>query len=241
MPSTPRPRRRTTVGGVLGELLVTVGVLVLGFVGWQVWLSDDILGSQQQAAAETFAQSLSGEAPAGEPAAELRTDEPPVAEAPGDQEAFAVVSIPRFGDFQRVVGEGTSRFVLDSLDLGLAHYDTSAMPGDVGNFAIAGHRNGQGGPFTRLDELVVGDRIYVQTSGVWYVYEYRDSEYVEPTQVDVVAPVPNQPGVAPTDRIMTMTTCHPEWSAATRLITYSVLVGWSETMPAELAAIQGGA
>lgn len=226
---------------MLGELLVTVGVLVLGFVGWQVWLSDDILGGQQQAAAETFAQSLAGEAPAGEPAAELRTDEPPVAEAPGAQEAFAVVYIPRFGNFQRVVAEGTSRFVLDSLDLGLAHYDTSAMPGDVGNFAIAGHRNGQGGPFTRLDELVVGDRIYVQTAGIWYVYEYRDSEYVQPTQVDVVAPVPNQPDAVPTDRIMTMTTCHPEWSAATRLITYSVFVGWSETMPAELAAIQGGA
>ncbi len=240
MPKTPRPRRRTTVGGVLGELLVTVGVLVLGFVGWQVWLSDEIMGGQQQDAAETFAQSLSGEVQ-GEPATELRTDDPPVAAAPGDREAFAVVHIPRFGDFQRVVGQGTSRFVLDSLDLGLAHYDTSAMPGEVGNFAIAGHRNGQGGPFTRLDELVVGDRIYVQTAGVWYVYEYRDSEYVQPTQVDVVAPVPNQPGAVPTDRIMTMTTCHPEWSAATRLITYSVFVGWSETMPAELAAIQGGA
>ena len=227
---------------MLGELLVTVGVLVLGFVGWQVWLSDDIMGGQQQAAAQTFAQSLSGDAPDAEPAPELRTDAPPVAAAPADREAFAVVYIPRFGpDFVRTVGQGTSRFVLDSLDLGLAHYDTSAMPGDVGNFAIAGHRNGQGGPFTRLDELVVGDRIYVQMQGVWYVYEYRDSEYVLPTAVDVVAPVPNQPGVAPTDRLMTMTTCHPEWSAASRLITYSVFVGWSETMPAELAAMQGGA
>lgn len=240
--ATPRARRRTSVVSVLGELLITAGVLALGFVGWQVWLSDDIAGSQQQAAAETVAQGFGDHGVADE-SVELRVDDPPVGTAPGDTEAVAVMYVPAFGEYARVVGEGTSTYVLDSPDLGLAHYTESAMPGGVGNFAIAGHRNGQGGPFTHLDDLQVGSLVYVQTAEAWYVYEFRNSEYVEPSAVEVVGPVPQQPGAAPTDRLLTLTTCNPEWSSAGRLIAYASFVGWQpleDGMPASLASVMGG-
>lgn len=217
---------------------MTVGVLVLGFVGWQLTLADTIMGGQQQQAAQAYASSLHPAAPDAPAAVPLRTDEPPADAVPADREAFGVMYIPALGNLERTIGQGTSRAVLDSLDLGLAHYADSAMPGQVGNMAIAGHRNGQGGPFTHLDELRVGDRIYVQTATGWFVYEFRNSEYVEPTAVGVVAPVP-QTSEPATDRLLTLTTCNPEWSAEGRLIAYASFVGWlsaEDGMPADLAA-----
>lgn len=228
--------------GILGEVLITLGVLALGYVGWQVALSDSIVGGQQQSAAESFAQDLGAGDSVQDPTTVLRTDPPPISAAPADRAGFAVMYVPRFGDFARVVGEGTSRFVLDSLDLGLAHYADSALPGDIGNVAIAGHRNGQGGPFTNLDELRVGDRMYLLTDQAWLVYEFRNSEYVEPTAVGVVAPVPQAVDQVATDRLLTLTTCNPEWSAAGRLVAYASFVGWAPSadgMPAELAAARG--
>ncbi|MCR8671237.1 class E sortase [Agrococcus sp. HG114] len=243
---TPRPSgRRATAASVLGELLLTAGVLALGYAGWQVALSDAVLGGQQQQAARAFAAEL-GPLQPQQAAAEsvLRTDEPPAETAVADGESFAVMYIPRLGQFERVVGEGTSRAVLDSLEQGLAHYAHSAQPGQLGNFAIAGHRNGQGGPFTRLDEMRIGDRIYVQTSSAWYAYEFRNHEYVAPTAVEVVAPVPQMPEVPADGRYLTLTTCNPEWSSRGRLIAYATFVGWqsaADGMPLELARTLGTA
>lgn len=237
-PRRPAQRRRATAASVLGELLVTAGVLSLGYAGWQVWLSDAVLGSEQQQAAQVFAAQLGPVEPAAPSSAALRTDEPPAETAVAEGESFAVMHIPRLGQFQRVIGEGTSRTVLDSLEQGLAHYATSAQPGELGNFAVAGHRNGQGGPFTHLDEMRVGDRIFVQTAEAWYVYEFRNHEYVPPTAVGVVAPVPQQPTTPADGRYLTLTTCNPEWSAEGRLIAYATLVGWQSAqdgMPRELA------
>ncbi|WP_347755191.1 class E sortase [Agrococcus sp. ProA11] len=238
-----RPRRRATFASVLGELLLTLGVLALGYAGWHLWLADAVLGGQQQDAARVFASEL-GPTRVAPPDAQLRTDEPPVAAVPDDTESFAVMYIPRLGAFERTVGQGTSRLVLDSLEQGLAHYADSAMPGERGNFAVAGHRNGQGGPFTHLDEMRIGDRITVQTSTGWFVYEFRNHEYVPPTGVGVVAPVPQQRQTPADGAYLTLTTCNPEWSAEGRLIAYATLVGWQsleDGMPAELAEALGRA
>lgn len=238
-----RPRRPATFASVLGELLLTAGVLALGYAGWHLWLADGVLGAQQQQAARAFAADL-GPTQVAAPEVQLRTDEPPVGTAPHETESFAVMYIPRLREFERTVGQGTSRLVLDSLEQGLAHYADSAMPGEQGNFAVAGHRNGQGGPFTHLDEMRIGDRITVQTADAWYVYEFRNHEYVPPTGVGVVAPVPQQPATPADDRYLTLTTCNPEWSAEGRLIAYATLVGWQsfdDGMPAELAASLGRA
>jgi len=254
MPDEPaveraRPRQRLSVVGVLGELLITVGVLVLLFVGWYLWLNDVIVGGEQTQSAtelrqewEEQAREERGEAPPPEPVVEgLSPDQAPVMAEPTTlNAAFATLIVPRFGDdYARTIGQGIAvREVLNSRRTGVGHYPGTQMPGELGNFAIAAHRNANGAPFGKLVDLRVGDHVYVETEAGWYEYTFRGLEYVLPTEVDVIAPTPRAPQTEPTERILTMTTCNPLFSTAERAIAYSVMTAWYPReggMPAELA------
>ena len=106
-----------------------------------------------------------------------------------------MVRIPRFGaDYARPVIEGTDRPVLA---LGVGHYVGTAGPGQVGNFAVAGHRTTYGRPFHDVDRLVDGDRVVVETAGDVYVYEVTSREIVRPSDIGVIGPVPGDPGARP--------------------------------------------
>ena len=232
-PPATAPRRRVSVIGVIGDLLVTAGVLVLLFVVWQLWIGDAIIGAQfkdegkqlsQQWAADPQLPAPSASAapaapdqPAGPP-----TADPPALEQPGDAERFGVVHIPRFGpDYLFTVAGGVS--ASRTLDpIGLGHYPDTAMPGAVGNFAIAGHRGSHGAPFADLPSLRVGDAVVVETEEGWFTYRYRNLEYVRPDGVDVLLPLPQQPQVQATDRVITMTTCSPRYGFSERAIAYGV-------------------
>ena len=110
------------------------------------------------------------------------------------EDAFAMMRIPRFGeDWYKPVFEGTSWGVLGK---GVGHYPDSALPGQVGNFSIAGHRTTYGQPFHNLDSLQQGDVVVVETDDRYFVYRitFTEPQIVKPTQVDVIAPVPGQPG-----------------------------------------------
>lgn len=254
MPDEPaveraRPRQRLSVVGVLGELLITVGVLVLLFVGWYLWLNDVIVGGEQTQSAtelrqewEEQAREERGEAPPPEPVvAGLSPDQAPVMAEPTTlNAAFATLIVPRFGDdYARTIGQGIAvREVLNSRRTGVGHYPGTQMPGELGNFAIAAHRNANGAPFGKLVDLRVGDHVYVETEAGWYEYTFRGLEYVLPTEVDVISPTPRAPQTEPTERILTMTTCNPLFSTAERVIAYSVMTAWYPReggMPAELA------
>jgi sortase A len=152
--------------------------------------------------------------------------------------------VPRFGaDYYRPIAEGTgTTAVLNKGEIG--HYPTSQMPGAVGNFAVAAHRTSYGKPFNQISSLLVGDRIYIETADGWYSYIFRNLEYVRPTGVGVVAPVPQTDGATPTDRLMTMTSCNPLFSSAERIIAYSVFDRFyprAEGPPDEIAATVAGA
>lgn len=246
-PSSRNPAsRRVTVIGVLGELLITAGMLVLLFLGWQLWWNDLVMARQQSDAASKVSQNWieedrvrsEPEAPAAVPA---DYGDPIVAAAPGDAGAFAVLYVPRFGaDYHRTIAQGIGHNVLNSTRLGVGHYPDTQMPGEVGNFALAAHRSAYGGGMHLINELQLGDAIYVQTADGYFTYRFRDLEYVPPSTVDVLAPVPNAPGVAPVDRIITLTSCNPLYSTAERIIAYGVLESWQPTSagpPAELAPI----
>jgi sortase A len=146
--------------------------------------------------------------------------------------------IPRFGEnYTRPIVQGTSTDVLDTL--GLGHYATTAMPGAVGNFAVAGHRQTHGAVLDNIHTLVPGDRIYVQTRDGYYVYVFRNNQIVMPSRTDVLLPVPTQPAATPTESFLTMTSCNPRFGAQERIIAYSVLDHWqpaSAGPPAEIAA-----
>ena len=223
--------------GVLGELLITLGVLLLAFLVWQLWWTD-VEGDRAQA---EVVQELGYPEPpvaAAEVAvAQPRYDEPPVLPEPAHGESFGTLTVPRWtGEPARPLSQGTDRStVLDVL--GIGHYEGTAMPGGVGNFALAGHRVTYGKPFNRIEELQVGDPLVVWTPDAWYVYRVTSSQVVLPPDVEVIAPVPNEPGAAPTERYITLTTCHPMFSARERYIVHGVLDHWATTSsgtPAEL-------
>ncbi|WRH23677.1 class E sortase [Arthrobacter sp. JZ12] len=239
--ASSRRRRRTPlqiVAQVFGELLLTAGVVVLLFVAWQLWWTNVESNAKQEEAVEQFFSGLDSE-PAPEVAAEepRGSEEVPVLASRAAGETFAVVYVPRFGDdYTRPVTSGVSTAVLDNL--GLGHYPETAMPGAVGNFAVAGHRQTNGAVLDNIHTLVPGDRIYVQTADGFYTYVYRNTQIVLPTQVDVLAPVPTQPGVEPTERILTLTSCNPMFGDQERIIAYAVMDSFqhsSEGPPEEIA------
>lgn len=243
-----------TVLGVLGELLITASVLVLLFLGWQLWWNDMIMANSQSDAASQISQdwiaqktSTPEPVPTGDPAEPIAAPPPVdfgapiVAAVPANAQAFAVLYVPRFGaDYSRTIAEGTGHDVLNSNRLGIGHYAGTQMPGEVGNFAVAAHRSAFGGGMHLINELQLGDAIYVQTADGYYTYRYRDTEYVTPSQVQVLASVPNHPDGNPVDRIITLTSCNPLYSTAERIIAYGMLESWrplSAGAPAELAPI----
>jgi sortase A len=248
----PRSSRGLGVIGVLGELFLTAGVLVLLFLGWQLWLNDLVVGAEQRDAAMEFTETLVPQAetpPSDEPAApDDETGDPPdpvSTVVPVSGEGFATLYVPRFGaDYVRIIGEGVGlSAVLNKSSLGVGHYPQTQLPGELGNFALAAHRTTWGAPFGAIGDLQLGDRIYVQTVDGWYTYAFRNLEYVLPTGVGVLEPVPQAPGVEAGDRFITLTSCNPRFSAAERIIAYGVLESWhpaADGMPAELAALHGG-
>ncbi|WP_336921502.1 class E sortase [Aquipuribacter sp. SD81] len=211
---------------VSGELLMTTGVLLLLFLAWQLWWTDveadraqarttAALERQWQAAAAEPAEP-EGTAPAEAPAPPA---EPVLASLP--TEAVALLRVPAFGeDYVRPVVAGTGELELQQ---GVGHYDGTADPGEVGNFAVAGHRTTYGAPFNPIAELRPGDPVVVETATEFHVYRVERSEIVLPTDVEVIAPVPDRPGEEPTEAWLTMTSCHPMYSARERYVVHALL------------------
>ena len=258
--TTPVPPRRTSTAarlgfgvlGALGELLITVGVLLLGFLVWQLWWTDVVATREQQTAIEALpwahpavptgagaapTPGQSGSAAALPPIAVPQHGAPPVDPEPPFGTTFGTIQVPRWtGNPPVPILVGTDWGKI--LKHGVGHYQGTAMPGAVGNFAVAGHRTTYGKPFNRIAELRVGDPIVIRTQHTWYVYRVTSTEIVLPTQVAVIAPVPDKPGAVPTQRMITMTTCTPMYSASQRYVVHGVLDYWASaddgSVPAEL-------
>jgi sortase A len=231
---TGHPRHRVSVLGVLGELLITVGVVALLFVAWQLWIGDWIIGAENDAVGNSLSQkwadaaptlpSASGStdpSPSSTTAPSTVTADPVVMSQPGNGEVFAVMHIPRFGSNYavRMAGGVTRPKTLDPI--GIGHYPDTSMPGDMGNMAVAAHRTTFGKPFNLIATLHIGDAIVIETPEGWYTYRFRTLEYVKPDAVEVLLPVPQQVGIAADGRYLTMTSCSPMYSKAERIVAYS--------------------
>lgn len=225
---------RTAVRG-LGELMITAGALLLLFVAWQLWWTD-VQADREQAQVTAELHDAWGDDRRA-PVSNADPGEPPVPPEPAPGEPFAIVHVPAFGpDYEpRPVFAGTS---LDLLARGVGHYEGSALPGQVGNLSLAGHRVTYGKPFNQIAELQPGDPVVVETENAWYVYRMRSNLIVTPDRVDVVAPVPEQPGVEPTERLLTLTACHPMFSARERFIVHAVFDRWQPKSAGEPAELQ---
>jgi sortase A len=233
-----RRRPRVTVLGVIGDLLITAGVLVLLFIVWQQWFNDLVVAKQHEERASSISRSL-GTAEQGVTKPAGGWGDPEVSPQPADTAVFGVMYVPRFGATYSVplAGGTTTAGTLDTI--GVGHYDDTQMPGAVGNFAVAGHRTTHGAPFNQIANLRLGDHIYIKTADGWYTYTFRNLEYVKPTQVSVLEPSPDDPGTTTDDRIMTMTSCNPMYSATERIVAFSTFDSWQPTKAGPPEAIAG--
>lgn len=178
---------------------------------------------------------------------------------------FARIHLPTVGgDVEYAVLEGTRD---EDLRTGPGRYSETQMPGERGNSALAGHRNGSGAVFQHIDRLQPCDAVMIETETQWMTYrvlptaqdytqrlaeasdcmdhamadrmaggEYaavQGNHITTPDAVEVLSPVPGDPWPPeqtdepwqgePLERLLTLTTCHPEFSNAERLIAHAVL------------------
>jgi sortase A len=222
-------RRGATFFGVLGELLITAGVLTLLFVAWQLWIGDWIGAAEKNAAGQSISEQWEQEfaasrtqAPTPAPTATAAPAKPVVAADAKDAQVFGVMYVPRFGkDYHVSMAGGVSRpRTLDPI--GIGHYPDTPMPGAVGNVALAAHRTTFGKPFNQIAKLRVGDAIVIETKAGWYTYRFRNLEYVKPDAVDVLLPVPQETHIEAEGRYLTMTSCSPMYFKSERIVAYSV-------------------
>ena len=227
--SVGRGRRAVDlVIGTVGELLITAGLVVALFLVWQLWWTGIGAASSAHAHASAFANTQV-ESPKIE--GPKYTENPPPFTPVGYGETIGMLIVPTWygvTNNNMPILEGTGSDVLDQAAAG--HYEETQQVGEIGNFAVAGHRRSYGNSFLRVDQLQEGDEIIVATTDTWYVYVVTGHELVLPTDVGVLAPVPNDPAATPTDRILTMTTCHSittgEWGNDHRWITYAKFSYW---------------
>ena len=196
-------RRWRTLARASGEAMLTFGVVVLLFAAYQLWGTGLETARAQDRLAEDVRRAWL------RPSASLSS-------SPAPSEGFArlhVPSLPGIEPWIVVEGVGT-----EDLKQGPGHMPGTALPGELGNVVLSGHRTTYGAPFNRWDELRAGDEVVLETREAWFTYTMTDAQVVEPDAVEVALPVPGRRGAVPTAALLTMTTCEPEYSAAQRLI-----------------------
>jgi sortase A len=236
---------RRAIAGI-GRTLVTLGLLILLFVVYQLWGTGIFTARAQENLKHDFQKRIEqlqeendtvGPLPTTAPGSTSATPttrtptKPPATtsafshrlaplETPAEGDGEGVISIPSVGiNFYYV--EGTSR---DDLKKGPGHYPGTPLPGTIGNAAIAGHRTTYLHPFWDLDKVKIGDDIIITTlEGTTFDYRMYQQLIVPSTEVSVVANTP--------DAELTLTACHPKGSAAKRIVVKARLVAEKSAKP----------
>lgn len=209
-----RPSPGVIASRLIGEVFITMGVVMLLFVTYQLWWTN----------VRALAQ-------AGNEASQLQNDWASGKRNPGKFEpgqGFALLHIPKL-DVVVPVAEGISKTKV--LDKGMVgHYAEeplrTAMPEDkTGNFGLAGHRNTHGEPFRYINRLTPGDAIVVETQDTYFVYKMASMLPVTPpSNTSVLDPIPKGSGFTKPGRYITLTTCTPEFTSKYRLIVWGKMV-----------------
>ena len=284
---------------IVGELLLTVGAVLLLYLFYEAfWSNLDSRRLQNEAAAgleqrwssgpvsQAAADAAGTAAGSADPATRASDGEPVPPAVPALGEAFARVHLPTLGDDAAyAVVEGTRA---EDLRTGPGHYPGTQMPGEVGNSALAGHRNGSGAVFEHLDRLGSCDAVVIETATQWLTYRVlpveagsaerlaaaqnclapeqsdriatgdyahvRGVHVTSPDAVEVIAPVPGAAGgssaagtaeevgaaeiAGAPERLLTLTTCHPMYSNAERLIVHAVLTETTAKTDGRPAALE---
>jgi sortase A len=193
-------RRRGRALRIAGLVLVLAGLALGGYVWWQLWGTGLTTAAAQEDLRPRIERRVATRTPEEAP--------PRVARVPGS--AVAILRIPKI-DVDYVVVEGTDT---ESLKRGPGHYTETAYPWeDSGAVGIAGHRTTYGAPFWSLDELREGDRVVLATEFGIFTYRVTSTRIVPPSDGSVLAQTD--------DPTLVLTTCHPRFSSAERLIVFA--------------------
>ncbi|MER5788923.1 class E sortase [Streptomyces sp. NPDC001980] len=211
----------------VSELCITVGTLIVLFVAYVLFWTGVKADSEMHDQIDQLQRQWSAKATVHPTAKATAAPAQPAAYHYG--KPFAIMYIPRFGfTWNKPVLEGTGT---DVLKKGLAHYARTARLGQVGDFAVAGHRRTYGDPFLDFPKLREGDAVVLTDGTTWFTYRIDKGPYkTVPTDVEVIDPVPRKSGYTRPGRYLTLTTCDPEWGHSHRLIVWAHL---DSTQPVE--------
>ncbi|WNI16690.1 class E sortase [Streptomyces sp. ITFR-21] len=238
MTSSNEPPRRGPVAAtvsVIGEILITAGLVLALFVVYSLWWTNVVADRHEKQAGDRVRQEW---AHSGVPGGG--------ADAPGrldTADGIGFLHVPAMGkDYEVLVKKGTSTDVLNE---GVAGYYTeptpAAMPWDtVGNFTLAAHRDGHGAKFHDIDKIRTGDPVVFESKDTWYVYKvYKVLDQTSKYNVAVTDQVPEESGRSRPGRYITLTTCTPVYTSRYRYVVWGELVRTQRvdarrTPPAEL-------
>lgn len=227
-PARPRRSRGAAVASVVGELLITAGLVLGLFVVYSLWwtnvLADREATKQGHEVRDNWAVGRGG---------------PGALDVKG---GIGFLHAPAMKNGEVLVKKGTNP---KSLNNGVAGYYTdpvkSALPQDQrGNFSLAAHRDGHGAKFHNIHKLRTGDSIVFETKDTWYVYKvFKTLPKTSKYNVDVLKPVPEESGKKKPGRYLTLTTCTPVLTSDYRYIVWAELertenVDEKRTKPDEL-------
>ncbi|MFJ6571451.1 class E sortase [Streptomyces sp. NPDC091292] len=209
-----KPGAGVVASRAIGELFISVGLLMLLFVTYQLWWTNVRAQAQANGAADHLQDDWA------------KGKRNPGTFAPG--QGFALLHIPKL-DVVVPVAEGIDKQKV--LDRGMVgHYAEgslkTAMPdAKTGNFSVAGHRNTHGEPFRYINRLKPGDPIVVETQDAYYVYKMASIlPQTPPSNTSVIGPVPPGSGFTKPGRYITLTTCTPEFTSKYRMIVWGKMV-----------------
>lgn len=241
-------RRRFGLVDAVATLMLVVGLAFVGYYAWEFYgtgivtqraVDEELQGLQEQ---WQRPEPQSGADSSSDEPVEPQKGETPGAVAPPDTSAGTggepgtrrppkagraawIIRIPRLGEsYEWPIVAG-----IEPRDLarGVGWFPTTAQPGEIGNFALAGHRVTHGEPFRNLLRLRVGDEVIIETRDAVYTYEMTSAPKdltVKFTENWVLDPVPGKPGEQPTEAIITLTTCQSFFHTPDRSVGFGVLV-----------------
>ena len=151
--------------------------------------------------------------PSAEPALSTPVTPPADPYAPEAVSVIGTIEIPALG-LATPLHQGVT---LNAIDRGPSHWPGTALPGELGNVVVAGHRVTRGGPFRHIDKLVPGDQVIFTVDGRRSVYRVTGHEVVTPDAMRIVDQTPAYTG--------TLFACHPPGSDAYRYVVRLALEG----------------
>ncbi|HZU14177.1 MAG TPA: sortase [Chloroflexota bacterium] len=192
----------------LGALLVVVGVVILGYVGFTYAQQNLITPRDSLGTSARIAELLNRRQKVALPS-NLQN-----AHVVGHEPALRIV-IPAIAVDSPVVQTPPVNGVWSVADWSVGHLSTTPNPGSAGNGAYAAHDDIKGEVFKRLGELKVGDQIRLVTQHAVYIYQVTDRQVVSPSDVAVLDPTRAS--------AVTLISCTPYWVDTQRIAVQGVL------------------